>query len=101
MSEHPRARQTLVTLGIGLAVAGVGAALGVAAERLAMGRPVLPLGTGGEPDAEDYGDLHVPATVVTADDGALLHVEVEDADPVSVGLCGTRSGCASVRRPPR
>jgi len=88
VSEHPRARQTLVTLGIGLAVAGVGAALGVAAERLAMGRPVLPLGTGGEPDAEDYGDLHVPATVVTADDGALLHVEVEDADPVSVGRLG-------------
>jgi pimeloyl-ACP methyl ester carboxylesterase len=81
VSEHPRARQTLVTLGVSLAAAGVGAALGVAAERLAMGRPVLPFGASGEADGEDYGDLHVPATVVTADDGTLLHVETEDADP--------------------
>lgn len=88
MSEHPRARQTLVTLGVGLAAAGVGAALGVAAERLAMGRPVLPFGATAPEDDEDYGDLHTPATVVTADDGTLLHVEVEDADPALIARHG-------------
>lgn len=91
MSEHPRARQTLVTLGVGLAAAGVGAALGVTAERLAMGRPIPPFGTSGEPDTEDYGDLHTPATAVTSDDGTLLHVEVEEADP---GLAGRDGGPA-------
>jgi pimeloyl-ACP methyl ester carboxylesterase len=67
---------SLISLGVGLAAAGVGAALGVAAERVAAGRPLLP---GSEPDdGEDYGDLHTPATVVTADDGVDLHVEVEE-----------------------
>ena len=98
MSEHPRARETLVTLGAGLAAAGLGAVLGVAAERLAMGRPLLPFGTVDGVDSEDYGDLHTKATMVTADDGTLLHVEVEEIGaalsvrgarqtPVTVVLC--------------
>jgi pimeloyl-ACP methyl ester carboxylesterase len=83
VSERPRASQTLVTLGVGLAAAGAGAVLGVAAERLAVGRPLFssPLGGSGEPDREDYGELHTSATVVPADDGTPLHVEVEEADP--------------------
>jgi pimeloyl-ACP methyl ester carboxylesterase len=88
----------LVTLGAGLAAAGLGAALGVAAERFAMGRPLLPFGTVDGADSEDYGDLHTKATMVTSDDGTLLHVEVEEIGaahsvrgprqtPVTVVLC--------------
>ena len=98
MSERPSVRVGLLSLGVGLAAAGVGAAVGVAAERLAMGRPLLP----GAPDddGEDYGDLHTPAVAVPADDGVALHVEVEEPDaehaariargeqpPVTVVLC--------------
>ncbi len=70
-------RKGLLSLGVGLAAAGVGAAIGVAAERAAVGRPLLPW-RGPVSDGEDYGGLRGPARVVTADDGTLLHVEVED-----------------------
>ena len=94
MSSQPRARVGLISLGVGLAAAGVGAALGVAAERVAVGRPLLP--PFGEPpdDGEDYAGLHSPAIVVTADDGTRLHVEVDEVDapePDSGGPTGRRS----------
>jgi pimeloyl-ACP methyl ester carboxylesterase len=66
---------------VGLAAAGLGAAVGIAAERVATGRPLLPPFGDGEEDDEDYGGLHVPPLMVTADDGTPLHVEVEEADP--------------------
>ena len=78
MSERPSVRVGLLSLGVGLAAAGVGAAVGVAAERLAMGRPLLP--GAADDDGEDYGDLHTPAVAVVADDGVALHVEVEEPD---------------------
>ncbi|MDQ1289704.1 MAG: alpha/beta hydrolase [Actinomycetota bacterium] len=86
MNEHPWARAGLISLGVGLAVAGAGAAVGVAADRLAGGRPVLPqLGIRPGKDDEDYGEVHIPGTEVTADDGTILHVEVEEPDPAHSG----------------
>lgn len=80
MSEHSRARVSLVSLGLGLTAAAAAAAVGVAAGRLAERRPLLPFGIRPGADREDYGDLHVPAVVVHADDGVQLHVEVEELD---------------------
>lgn len=80
-SSGPRGRRAkvgLVSLGVGLAAAGVGAALGVAAERLAVGRPLLPPFGLPPGDGEDYGGLHTPGRAVLADDAVRLHVEVED-----------------------
>lgn len=71
-------RAGLVELGVGLAAAGLGAALGLAAERVAVGRPLLP--RRGSRDPEDYGGLHGPARVVRAADGTALHVEVDEVD---------------------
>ncbi|HEY6798586.1 MAG TPA: alpha/beta hydrolase [Kineosporiaceae bacterium] len=76
-----RPRVGLLSLGAGLAAAGVGAALGVAAERLAVGRPLLPPSDDDGPGyGEDYGGLHVPGVVVGADDGTPIHVEIEEPD---------------------
>lgn len=85
-----RAKVGLVSLGVGLAAAGVGAALGVAAERLAVGRPLLP--PFGEPpgDGEEYGSLHSRGRVVLADDATRLHVEVDEPAPAE-GSTGRRS----------
>jgi len=84
VAERPRV--SLVSVGVGLAAAGMGAVLGVAAERVAMGRPLLPR-AGGD-DGEEYGSLHSPGVTVTADDGTALHVEVDEpgrgAPPVTV-----------------
>jgi pimeloyl-ACP methyl ester carboxylesterase len=77
----PRSHVRLLPLGIGLAAAGVGAAIGMAAERVAVGRPLLPLRTGGDGhgDAEPFGSLRgAPVEVVMAD-GTRLHVEVDEA----------------------
>jgi pimeloyl-ACP methyl ester carboxylesterase len=76
MAEHKPARVGLVSLGVGLAAAGVGAALGLAAERAAV-RRVPPE----EPQDGDYGTLRAPARIVTASDGTALHVEVDELDP--------------------
>jgi pimeloyl-ACP methyl ester carboxylesterase len=97
MSERSWARVGLISLGVGLAAAGTGAAIGLAAERVAGGRPVLPqIGIREGEDDEDYGEPHVPGATVTADDGTLLHVEVEERastdhvgpdSPLTIVLC--------------
>ena len=48
--SRPKPKVGLVSLGVGLAAAGVGAALGLAAERAALGRPVLPHKRSARPD---------------------------------------------------
>ncbi len=73
-----RAKVGLVSLGVGLAAAGVGAAIGVAAERVAVGRPLLPPFGRVPSDGEEYGGIRSPAQAVLADDGIRLHVEVEE-----------------------
>ncbi len=70
----------LVGLGAGLAAAGVGAALGLAAERLTLGRSRAgglrsPLGA---PLGSPLGTLRGRALRVGADDGTPLHVEIDD-----------------------
>jgi pimeloyl-ACP methyl ester carboxylesterase len=79
-------RQGLIALGIGIAAAGAGAALGLAAERVAAGRVLgreLPeAGTGEVPDPRGgpaLGSVHGDARIVVADDGVPLHVEVDEA----------------------
>ena len=87
MVSVPGGSRGLVSLGIGLAAAGIGAALGLTAERLAVGRPLRPeLDDAGRPVAhEGFGTLHGRVVVVEADDGTLLHAEAdelpEDAEP--------------------
>jgi pimeloyl-ACP methyl ester carboxylesterase len=103
MSGQPRARVGLISLGIGLAAAGVGAALGVAAERVAVGRPLLPPFGDPPDDGEDYTGLHVPATVVVADDGTRLHVEVDELDAApgaGAAAAGARAGAGGAAGAP-
>lgn len=77
-------RTSLVSLGVGLAAAGVGAAIGTAAERLAVGRPLLSRGgdsrSGHHAEGQPLGALHSPPTPVTADDGTVLYAEVDEPD---------------------
>ena len=64
---------------------GVGAAIGLAAEHVAVGRRRSEP-TGGEGDEPDgYGTLHGRAEVVHASDGTPLHVEVDEPDPAGAG----------------
>jgi len=72
-------RVRFAPLGVGLAAAGLGAALGLVAERAAMRRPLLPGRAGG--DGEHYGSLHGRPVRVVTGDGTRLHVEVDEADP--------------------
>ena len=62
----------LVSLGASLAAAGVGAALGLTAERFTAGR------SRGGGVAEPYGSLRGKPLRVLADDGTALHVEVDE-----------------------
>ena len=66
----------LVGIGAGLAAAGVGAALGVAAERWSVERHRQ------GPGAEVYGSVRGRPRTVRADDGTELYVEVDEPDPV-------------------
>ncbi len=66
-------RSPWLALGLGAALAA-GAALGVAAERAVVGRSLRPDPEGDEP----FGTLRSPAIEVRADDGAVLHVEVDE-----------------------
>lgn len=70
-------RNSLPSLAIGLGAAAAGAVLGVAAERLAVGRPLLP-GPPVPPPDVPLGSLRGNAQVVTAADGTALHVEVDE-----------------------
>jgi pimeloyl-ACP methyl ester carboxylesterase len=64
-------------VGAATAVVAASAAIGLAAERYAVGRSFR----GPDPDAEEpFGTLHSPPWPVSADDGVRLHVEVDDAD---------------------
>lgn len=69
-------------LGAGLAAAGVGAALGLVAERWTLGR------ARGGGASEPFGSLRGAATIVTADDGTPLHVEVDELDDQSAAPDG-------------
>lgn len=83
-------RPSLIGLGIGLAAAGVGAAVGLAAERLAVGRPVvrrLPTSDDGIP----LGSLRDVPVMVTTDDGTQLYAEIDEPDPGSEGVALTDS----------
>jgi pimeloyl-ACP methyl ester carboxylesterase len=73
-------RVSLVSLGVGLAAAGVGAALGLGAERMTVGKPLRPpVDEHGRPiDGEGFGTLHSAPLPVEADDGTLLHVEIDE-----------------------
>ncbi|MFN8077742.1 MAG: alpha/beta hydrolase [Kineosporiaceae bacterium] len=82
MAEGPRVG--LVSLGVGLAAAGVGAVVGSAVERVAMGRPLVPGRHRGRVEAQvdefgiAYGSLRGRVEQVRASDGTLLHVEVDE-----------------------
>ncbi len=80
MSKGGGPRVGLLSLGVGLAAAGVGAVLGLAAERVTVGKPLRPeVDREGRPlDDEGFGTLHAPPLRVEADDGTLLHVEVDE-----------------------
>jgi pimeloyl-ACP methyl ester carboxylesterase len=68
--------RTLAKVGIGLAAAGVGAAIGLAAERVTAGRSLADE----DPSADltPYGALRGRPRTVVAEDGTRLHVEVDD-----------------------
>ncbi|HET9656588.1 MAG TPA: alpha/beta hydrolase [Kineosporiaceae bacterium] len=76
MTERKPPRVGLISLAVGLAAAGAGAAIGLAAERTAV-RRILPR----EPEEGDYGTLRGRTQVVHTDDGTALHVEVDEPDP--------------------
>jgi pimeloyl-ACP methyl ester carboxylesterase len=96
-------RAGLLSLGAGLAAAGAGAVLGLAAERLAVGRPLLSTGddarSGPFPEGEPLGSIHAPAVQVEADDGTVLHVEVDEPDspdPDGLTLVFSHGYCLSL-----
>ncbi len=71
MSPRP---PNLLAVGAGLAAAGVGAALGLAAERFTLGR------SRGGGVAEPFGSLRGTVHPLVTDDGTRLHVEVDELD---------------------
>jgi pimeloyl-ACP methyl ester carboxylesterase len=66
--------RAVLGVGAGLAAAGFGAALGLAAERWTAGRVQGPAGS------EPYGSLRGTPHRVSADDGTTLYVEVDELD---------------------
>jgi pimeloyl-ACP methyl ester carboxylesterase len=92
MSEGSGPRVSLLSLGVGLAAAGVGAALGLAAERFTVGKPLRPpVDDEGRPvDEEGYGTLRSPGIEVEADDGTLLHVEIDEVEEPADQRAGRR-----------
>lgn len=77
-------RANLLAVGVGLAAAGVGAAVGLAAERFTVGRPVIRRFPS-EEDEPALGSLRDVPIQVEADDGVVLHVEVDEADDPQPG----------------
>lgn len=79
-------RTSLISLGVGLTAAGVGAAVGLAAERLAVGRPVLRRFPTDDDDVP-LGSLREVPVPVTAVDGTILHAEIDEpTHPDPTGL---------------
>jgi pimeloyl-ACP methyl ester carboxylesterase len=76
VTEHQPPRVGLVSLGVGLTAAGLGAVIGLAAERAAL-RRILPE----EPEEDGYGTVRGQVATVHADDGTALHVEIDEPDP--------------------
>jgi pimeloyl-ACP methyl ester carboxylesterase len=71
------ATRTLARVGVGLAAAGVGAALGLAAERVAASRTLADEDSA-VAGLTPYGSLRGRPRSVVTDDGTALHVEVDD-----------------------
>jgi pimeloyl-ACP methyl ester carboxylesterase len=82
------ATRTLARVGVGLAAAGVGAALGLAAERLAAGR-TLAEEDSGVAGLTPYGALRGRPRSVVTDDGTKLHVEVDEIGANRSGPTGS------------
>ena len=85
-------RAGVVGLGLGLAAAGVGAVLGTAAERLAVGRPLLArrddARSGEHPEGAPLGTVRGTPLAVAADDGTVLHAEIDEPDDGGDGGAG-------------
>ena len=93
----------LLAMGLGLAAAGAGAAIGMAAERIAVGRPLLSRGdearSGDHPAGHPLGALRGTPVDVTADDGTVLHAEVDepaDPDPDNLTVIFSHGYCLSM-----
>jgi pimeloyl-ACP methyl ester carboxylesterase len=78
----------VLALGVGLAAAGMGAVLGLAAERIAVARVIRPAeareegdGRGGPPLGSVRGEPHVVVS-----HGVPLHVEVDEPDEGATGV---------------
>jgi pimeloyl-ACP methyl ester carboxylesterase len=69
VSDSDRLRVGAISLGIGVAAAGVGAAVGIIRNRLSAAK-----------DQVDYPALRSPGFFVTADDGTALHVQVDEPE---------------------
>ncbi len=83
--------RTLAKVGAGLAAAGVGAALGLAAERFTAGRSTTQDERPGRA-LTPYGALRGRPRTVLAEDGTKLHVEVDDLPTSSEAVAtGDRS----------
>ena len=84
MSKLPTWGKRAAVVGGAAGVVAIGAAVGLAAERYAVGRSFR----GEDPEADEpLGELRGEVVPVRADDGVVLHVEVEksaDAPPVTV-----------------
>ena len=84
MSKLPTWGKRAAVVGGAAGVVAIGAAVGLAAERYAVGRSFR----GEDPEADEpLGELRGEVVAVRADDGIALHVEVEkaaDAAPVTV-----------------
>src|SRR4029079_14229940 len=89
------ATKGLARIGVGIAAAGVGAALGLAAERFTAGR-ALAEEQGGGAVLTPYGALRGRPRTVLAEDGTKLHVEI-DALPESATAA---TGSGESARPP-
>jgi pimeloyl-ACP methyl ester carboxylesterase len=75
---------------IGLAAAGVGAAAAAATAGVAVERRVVRNRRAGAPGADELGGLRGDAFPVRADDGVVLHAEVDEVAPYAGS--GERSG---------
>jgi pimeloyl-ACP methyl ester carboxylesterase len=111
-----RERPGLVVMGVGLAAAAVGAAIGLAAERAAVGRVVRPELAGEDdldagPEEPPLGSLRGTPVAVTTEDGVALHVEIDElgagrtaddrADQRADQRGGQRARKRAVRQPAR